>query len=71
MENTAEEILRKYLEAPVNQAEVNDDINIIKAMNEYRITIERKLIESMLEDMKSKHCEYHQEIVEGYLDSDC
>ncbi len=31
----------------------------------------RCLLESILEDMKSTHCEYHQEIVEGYLHNDC
>ena len=30
-----EQILRKYLPKPVNEAEANDDIYIIKAMKEY------------------------------------
>ena len=33
----AEEILRKYLPPPTNEGEKNDDINILKAMQEYAI----------------------------------
>lgn len=31
----------------------------------------RQLIESILEDCKSAHSEYHQDILEGYLADDC
>lgn len=31
----------------------------------------RHLLESLLEDMKGKHSEYHSEIVEDYLDDGC
>lgn len=32
---TAEYVLRKYIPKPINEAEKNDDLNIIKAMEEY------------------------------------
>lgn len=31
----------------------------------------RHLIQSILEDMDSKHSEYHREVVENYLDDGC
>lgn len=31
----------------------------------------RHLLESILEDMNSKHTEYHREVVESYLDDGC
>lgn len=45
---TAKEILRKHIPEPTNEGEKNDDVNIIKAMEEYAKQISFEEIEKFV-----------------------